>query len=68
VIVVITILLVIGIGESARVNNVIVAVKLAVILPFLIFAAPAFSQANWVIASNPEGHLIAGRGHRFGGP
>jgi APA family basic amino acid/polyamine antiporter len=58
VIVVITILLVIGISESARVNNVIVAVKLAVILLFLIFAAPAFSHANWVTASNPEGHFI----------
>jgi basic amino acid/polyamine antiporter, APA family len=58
VIVVITILLVIGIIESARVNNVIVAVKLAVILLFLIFAAPAFSYANWVTASNPEGHFI----------
>ena len=32
--------------------------KLAVILLFLIFAAPAFSHSNWVTASNPEGHFI----------
>jgi basic amino acid/polyamine antiporter, APA family len=58
VIVAITILLVIGISESARVNNVIVAIKLAVILLFLIFASHAFSTTNWVTPSNPQGHFI----------
>src|SRR4029077_10441820 len=48
VIVAITWLLVIGIRESARINNIIVAVKLVVILLFIMFAAHAFSTANWV--------------------
>jgi len=58
VIVAITILLVIGIRESARVNNVIVAVKLSVIFLFLAFASHAFSTTNWVTSSNPQGHFI----------
>ena len=65
IVVVITWLLVIGIRESARFNNVIVAVKLAVIFLFILFAAPHFSTANWVTAANPQGALVppnAGQG------
>jgi APA family basic amino acid/polyamine antiporter len=51
-------LLVIGIRESARINNIIVAVKLVVILLFIMFAAPAFSTANWVAPENPQGLFI----------
>jgi APA family basic amino acid/polyamine antiporter len=58
IIVIITWLLVIGIRESARFNNVIVAVKLVVIFLFILFAAPHFSTANWVAASNPHGDFI----------
>jgi APA family basic amino acid/polyamine antiporter len=58
VIVVITTLLVIGIRESARFNNFIVAVKLTVILLFIVFAVHAFSTANWVTSANPEGRFI----------
>jgi APA family basic amino acid/polyamine antiporter len=58
VIVVTTSLLVIGIRESARFNDIIVAVKLVVIILFIIFAAPAFSTANWVTSANPDGHFI----------
>jgi basic amino acid/polyamine antiporter, APA family len=54
----ITTLLVIGIHESARFNNFIVAVKLAVIALFIVCAAPAFSTANWVTPSNPAGAFI----------
>ncbi len=53
-----TALLVIGIHESARVNNAIVAVKLVVIALFVVCAAPAFSTANWVTPSNPAGAFI----------
>src|SRR5215471_8216264 len=49
-----TILLVIGIRESSRVNDVIVAIKLIVIALFIVFAAPSFSFSNWVTASNPD--------------
>jgi basic amino acid/polyamine antiporter, APA family len=49
---------VVGIRESARFNNFIVAVKLTVIALFIVCAAPAFSTANWVTSSNPAGAFI----------
>jgi basic amino acid/polyamine antiporter, APA family len=58
VIVVITTLLVAGIRETARFNNLIVAIKLVVIALFIVCAAPAFNTANWVTPSNPEGAFI----------
>ena len=58
VIIATTWLLVIGIRESARINDIIVAVKLVVIFLFLVFAAPHFSTANWVTPQNPDGLLI----------
>jgi APA family basic amino acid/polyamine antiporter len=53
-----TILLTIGIRESSRLNDAIVAVKLIVIILFVVLAAPSFSFTNWVTASNPHGHFI----------
>src|SRR5207302_2039350 len=47
IIAIITTLLVIGIKESANVNNVIVFVKVAVVLVFIIGAAHAVNPANW---------------------
>jgi basic amino acid/polyamine antiporter, APA family len=58
VIVAISWLLVIGIRQSARFNNVLVAVKLAVIVLFIVLAAPYFSTANWVTSVNPDGRFI----------
>jgi APA family basic amino acid/polyamine antiporter len=43
----VTILLVVGVKESARFNNVIVLVKLAVVLIFLVGAAGAVQTINW---------------------
>jgi APA family basic amino acid/polyamine antiporter len=43
----ITCLLIIGVRESARVNNVIVAIKLSVIVLFLILGIPHVDPANW---------------------
>src|SRR5262249_53285966 len=54
----VTFLLTIGIRESARFNNFIVAVKLIVIFLFLAFASHAFSTANWVTSANPQGDFI----------
>jgi basic amino acid/polyamine antiporter, APA family len=51
-------LLVVGVHESARVNNVIVAIKLTIIVLFIAAAAPFVSTAHWVTASNPQGHFI----------
>src|SRR5881409_2281270 len=47
IIAIITTLLVIGIKESANVNNVIVFVKVVVVLVFIIGAAHAVNPANW---------------------
>jgi APA family basic amino acid/polyamine antiporter len=43
----VTTLLVIGIKESATANNIIVFIKVAVVLVFIIFAAHAVNPANW---------------------
>ncbi|HEY2136605.1 MAG TPA: amino acid permease [Xanthobacteraceae bacterium] len=51
-------LLVVGIHESARINNVIVVIKLAIIVIFILAAAPFVSTANWVTAGNPTGAFI----------
>src|SRR5205807_10649915 len=47
IIAIVTTLLVIGIKESANVNNVIVFVKVAVVLLFIVGAAHAINPANW---------------------
>ena len=47
IIAVITVLLVIGIKESANFNNVIVALKLLVILTFIAVCAAYINHANW---------------------
>jgi APA family basic amino acid/polyamine antiporter len=58
VIVIMTALLAVGVRESARFNGFIVALKLIVILLFIVCAVPAFSTANWVTSSNPAGAFI----------
>ena len=40
-------ILILGIRESARINNVIVILKVTVVLLFIIFAAPFIKMANW---------------------
>jgi len=47
IIAIITALLVVGIKESANVNNVIVFVKVAVVLVFIVGAIHAVNPANW---------------------
>jgi APA family basic amino acid/polyamine antiporter len=47
IVVIITVLLVLGIRESANFNNVIVAVKLAVILIFIAVGAAYLNTENW---------------------
>jgi basic amino acid/polyamine antiporter, APA family len=58
VVLVTTALLVVGIRETARVNNCIVVIKLVVIVLFIVCAVPAFSMTNWVTHSNPAGAFI----------
>jgi basic amino acid/polyamine antiporter, APA family len=58
VIAAISALLVVGIHESARVNNVIVMIKLSIIAIFLAAAAWFVSTDNWVTTANPDGSFI----------
>jgi APA family basic amino acid/polyamine antiporter len=51
-------LLIVGVHESARANNYIVGIKLVIIVVFIVAAAPFFSTAHWVTASNPAGLFI----------
>ncbi len=44
--------------ESARTNDVIVAVKLVIIVVFIAAAAPFVSSTHWVTAGNPQGRFI----------
>jgi basic amino acid/polyamine antiporter, APA family len=59
-------LLVVGIRDSAIVNNVIVAIKLTIIVLFILVGMWFFKTSNWVTASNPHGAFIPpaqGPGH-----
>jgi APA family basic amino acid/polyamine antiporter len=47
IIAIVTTLLVIGIKESANVNNVIVVIKVAVVILFIALAAQAVNPENW---------------------
>jgi APA family basic amino acid/polyamine antiporter len=47
IIAIVTALLVVGIRESANVNNVIVVIKVAVVLIFIVGAVHAVNPANW---------------------
>ena len=56
----VTTLLVIGIKESANLNNVVVFVKVGVVLLFIALAAKAVNPANWTPFIPPnEGHREA---------
>jgi APA family basic amino acid/polyamine antiporter len=58
VVVVITALLTVGIKETARFNDFIVALKLIVILLFIVCTVGSFSTANWVTPGNPAGAFV----------
>jgi APA family basic amino acid/polyamine antiporter len=47
IVAIVTVLLVIGIRESAEFNNLIVFLKIAVVLLFIVGAARAINPANW---------------------
>ncbi|HEX2250437.1 MAG TPA: amino acid permease [Gemmatimonadales bacterium] len=47
IIAIVTTLLVVGIRESANVNNIIVVIKVAVVILFIALAAQAVNPANW---------------------
>ena len=51
-------LLVIGIHELTRVNNVIVVIKVAIVVAFIVAGFAFIDTHNWVTTSNPEGAFI----------
>ena len=58
IIVAISVLLVIGIRESSRVNNVIVVIKVAIVVAFVVAGIAFVDTQNWVTAGNPDGAFI----------
>jgi APA family basic amino acid/polyamine antiporter len=54
----VTALVVIGVRETAWVNNLLVAIKLTIVVLFIALAAPYVSTAHWVTAGNPDGNFI----------
>jgi basic amino acid/polyamine antiporter, APA family len=53
-----TALLVIGIHESTRVNNIIVIIKVAIVVLFIVAGAAFIDTANWRTAANPAGAFV----------
>ena len=55
IIIAVTTLLVVGVKESARVNNVIVALKIAIVVLFVVVGFWYVKQSNWVVpGKNPR--------------
>ncbi len=63
----VSILLVIGVKESARVNNAIVVLKVAIVLLFVLSGIWFVKESNWVVAgTNPTGAFIPPNSGQFG--
>jgi basic amino acid/polyamine antiporter, APA family len=58
VVAIMTTVLLVGIRESAGLNSVFVAVKLAIVLIFILVGVWHVSPANWVTAANPTGAFV----------
>jgi basic amino acid/polyamine antiporter, APA family len=62
----VTALLVVGIRESANVNSLIVIIKVAIVLIFIIVGISYVSTSNWVTPANPAGAFIPPNQGDFG--
>jgi APA family basic amino acid/polyamine antiporter len=58
VVIAISALLVIGVHESARFNSIIVVIKVAIVIIFIITGIWFVNTQNWVTASNPSGAFV----------
>jgi APA family basic amino acid/polyamine antiporter len=58
IVLVVSALLVLGIRQSARVNNAIVLVKVSIVLIFILSAIWFVDPAQWVTSTNPTGAFI----------
>ncbi len=64
-----TLLLIFGIRESARVNSLMVVVKVAIILAFIVAGFALVDTANWITPANPNGDFMppnSGQAGEFG--
>ena len=60
-------LLVVGIKESARVNNAIVVLKVAIVLLFVVVGFWFVKESNWVVAGkNPGGRFLPPNDGHYG--
>ena len=50
----VTLLLVVGVSESATVNNIVVAIKVTVVVAFILIGAAYVNPANWVPVVPPQ--------------
>jgi APA family basic amino acid/polyamine antiporter len=62
----ITALLVIGIEESARVNAIIVVIKVAIVITFIVVGIGFVATSNWITPANPAGAFIPPNTGEFG--
>ena len=63
----VSVLLVFGIKESARVNNAVVALKVGIVLLFVVAGFWYVKESNWIVpGKNPLGHLIPPNDGHFG--
>ena len=66
VIAAISTLLVVGVKESARVNDIIVALKVAIVLLFVVAGIWYVKESNWVTSKNPAGAFIPPNAGQYG--
>ena len=58
IVLMLTVLLVVGIKESATFNNIIVVIKLAIVVLFILAGVWFVKTSNWVTPGNPTGAFI----------
>ncbi len=58
VVAIMTVVLLVGVRELARLNTIFVAIKLVIVLAFIGIGVWYFSPANWVTAGNPDGAFV----------
>jgi APA family basic amino acid/polyamine antiporter len=66
IIILVTALLVIGIEESARVNGVIVIIKVIIVITFIVAGIGFVATSNWITPANPTGAFIPPNTGEFG--
>lgn len=58
IILLVTMLLVVGIEESAKANAVVVALKVGIVIIFIVAGISYVNTANWITDANPAGSYI----------